>query len=61
MYIWDKLSGRLIFRAAGDTTVVNCVCPHPFLPDIVTAGIDKDIKWWTCGDTPSVFIDDFEE
>eukprot|EP00047_Mylnosiga_fluctuans_P014978 m.42482 g.42482 ORF g.42482 m.42482 type:complete len:544 (-) comp5729_c0_seq2:43-1674(-) len=52
LFVWDKATGQLVYKALGDSSVVNCVCPHPSQLDVITAGIDSDIKWWTLGATP---------
>ncbi|WOK93193.1 DDB1- and CUL4-associated factor 8 isoform X1 [Canna indica] len=31
----------------GDTSVVNCIQPHPYATVIAISGIDKDVKIWT--------------
>lgn len=46
IFVWDKVSGKLIKLLEGDTHVVNCVQEHPNLNILATSGIDYDIKIW---------------
>ncbi|GBB88576.1 hypothetical protein RclHR1_15100003 [Rhizophagus clarus] len=46
IFIWDKLTGKIVNSFIGDHKVVNCVQPHPYYPIICTSGIDYDIKLW---------------
>ena len=50
LYVWGTQSGRLVYRAQGDGSIVNCVCPHPSLPLVAVSGIDDDIKLFGLGD-----------
>ncbi|XP_078433409.1 transducin family protein / WD-40 repeat family protein isoform X2 [Wolffia australiana] len=47
LFIWEKITGRLIKILVGDETVVNCIQCHPFDCAIATSGIDNTIKLWT--------------
>lgn len=48
MYIWDRITGHCLGAPKGaDSKIVNCVQPHPQLPQLLTSGIDHDIKWLT--------------
>ncbi|PKK67249.1 WD40 repeat-like protein [Rhizophagus irregularis] len=46
IFIWNKLTGKIVNSFIGDHKVVNCVQPHPYYPIICTSGIDYDIKLW---------------
>ncbi|RIA89027.1 WD40-repeat-containing domain protein [Glomus cerebriforme] len=46
IFIWDKLTGKVVNSLIGDNKVVNCVQPHPYYPIICTSGIDNDVKLW---------------
>ncbi|WOL09724.1 DDB1- and CUL4-associated factor 8 isoform X2 [Canna indica] len=47
VFIWRKKDGKLLRAMEGDTSVVNCIEPHPYATVIATSGIDKDVKIWT--------------
>lgn len=66
LYIWDRWSGRLIWRAQCDSEVLNCIAVHPIDFDIAVSGmllierdhdigIDDTVKIWSCGPTQSQF------
>ena len=44
LYLWSAVSGRLVYRAQADGSIVNCVAPHPSLPLVAVSGIDDSIK-----------------
>ena len=50
LYVWGTTSARLVYRARGDASIVNCVAPHPHLPLLAVSGIDDDIKLFGLGD-----------
>jgi len=49
LFIWEKLSGKLVHKLKADENVVNGVAPHPFLPILATCGIDSDGKIFDIG------------
>lgn len=44
LFIWNKASGALVRKIRADAHVVNGLAPHPYLPLVVTCGIDSDVK-----------------
>eukprot|EP01118_Nematostelium_gracile_P007330 TRINITY_DN2382_c0_g1_i1.p1 TRINITY_DN2382_c0_g1~~TRINITY_DN2382_c0_g1_i1.p1 ORF type:complete len:505 (+),score=119.11 TRINITY_DN2382_c0_g1_i1:48-1562(+) len=44
LFIWEKLSGKLVQLIKADRSVVNGVAPHPVLPLLATCGIDSTGK-----------------
>ncbi|WIA43907.1 hypothetical protein OEZ86_010313 [Tetradesmus obliquus] len=47
VFVWSKAGGEVVWWAAGDEEVVNCLEPHPLLPHVLaTSGIEHDIKIW---------------
>ncbi|XP_062849795.1 DDB1- and CUL4-associated factor 8 [Trichomycterus rosablanca] len=47
IYLWDKHLARVVQFLDGDKGgVVNCLEPHPHLPDLATSGLDHDVKLW---------------
>ncbi|KAJ8011785.1 hypothetical protein DPEC_G00061860 [Dallia pectoralis] len=47
IYLWDKVSARIVQFMEGDRGgVVNCLEPHPHLPGLATSGLDHDVKLW---------------
>lgn len=46
LFIWDRLTGELLMSRLADADVVNCVIAHPFLPILVTSGLDDVIRIW---------------
>ena len=46
LFIWDRLTGELLMSRLADADVVNCVLAHPFLPILVTSGLDDVIRIW---------------
>eukprot|EP01127_Copromyxa_protea_P010972 TRINITY_DN2727_c0_g1_i3.p1 TRINITY_DN2727_c0_g1~~TRINITY_DN2727_c0_g1_i3.p1 ORF type:complete len:326 (-),score=65.71 TRINITY_DN2727_c0_g1_i3:113-1090(-) len=61
IFIWDKLTARLVNIMKGDSAVVNVISGHPFDPVLATSGIDSDIKIWEpIGESPKP-LDDQED
>ncbi|CAG8553047.1 8361_t:CDS:2 [Paraglomus occultum] len=53
IFVWEKLTGKLVNLMMGDRRVVNCIQPHPFYPILATSGIDYDVKlWYPTADSP---------
>ncbi|XP_039331572.2 DDB1- and CUL4-associated factor 8-like protein 1 [Saimiri boliviensis] len=48
IFFWEKSSCRIIQYMEGNRGgIVNCLEPHPYLPMLVTSGLDRDVKIWT--------------
>ena len=50
VYVWGAQSGRLVYRARGDSSIVNVVAPHPSLPMLAVSGIDDNVKLFGLGE-----------
>jgi len=48
-FIWEKDTGNLVRIMRGDTSIVNCLQPHPFMCLLATSGIDHEVKLWSPG------------
>lgn len=46
-YIWERPTNKIVAVYKGDTTIVNCVQPHPYLCFLATSGIDHEIRLWS--------------
>lgn len=46
-YIWERPTNKIVAVYKGDTTIVNCVQPHPTLCMLATSGIDHEIRLWS--------------
>lgn len=46
VFVWEKSTAKLCMLLEADHHVVNCLQPHPYLPLLVTAGTDYDVKLW---------------
>lgn len=46
LYCWDTASGALERICQSDSSIVNCVQPHPFDASVAVSGIDNSIKLW---------------
>lgn len=45
-FIWDKYTENNILVLKGDSSIVNCVQPHPSEFMLATSGIDNEVKLW---------------
>ncbi len=36
LFIWETMTGRMVFKRKADRYVVNCVAPHPYVPILAT-------------------------
>jgi len=45
--VWDKKNENNLLILKGDTSIVNCLQPHPSEFMLATSGIDHDVKLWT--------------
>lgn len=46
-YIWERPTNKIVSVYKGDTTIVNCVQPHPHYCLLATSGIDHEIRLWS--------------
>lgn len=47
IFIWCAETGDLVKVLHGDSIgAINCLSPHPYLPMLGTAGLDRDAKLW---------------
>lgn len=61
VFVWEKATARLCMLLEADHHVVNCLQPHPYLPLLVTAGTDYDVKLWAPINDESGFDEKFAE
>lgn len=47
IFFWDRTSPEIIHAVIGDTSIVNCVQPHPSACFIASSGIDSAVKLWS--------------
>lgn len=52
IFIWDKAKMEIVRALYGDTSIVNCIQPHPSACVMVSSGIDTAVKVWS--PTPEV-------
>lgn len=45
-YIWERPTDKVVGVFKGDTTILNCVQPHPYYCLLATSGIDHEIRLW---------------
>ena len=61
VFIWNA-SGKVIHVTKGDNVgAVNCLTPHPFLPFLVTSGLEHTGKLWGLGRHPPLKEEEQEE
>jgi len=46
-FIWDKKTENNLLILKGDSSIVNCLQPHPSEFMLATSGIDNEVKLWT--------------
>lgn len=46
-YVWDKHTENNLLLLDGDSSIVNCVQPHPSEFLLATSGIDNEVKLWS--------------
>lgn len=47
-FVWERRPCNIITNIyKGDTAIVNCVQPHPYICMLATSGIDHEIRIWT--------------
>lgn len=47
IFFWDRKSTKLLTAVIGDTSIVNCVQPHPSICYLASSGIDSGVKIWS--------------
>lgn len=45
--MWDKNTENNLLILKGDSSIVNCVQPHPSEFMLATSGIDNEVKLWS--------------
>ena len=43
-FMWDKLTGKTVGIYEGDSSIVNVVEGHPYLPLVACSGLDHTVK-----------------
>jgi len=46
-FIWDRRTGIVEKVLRGDSSIVNCLQPHPFTCLLATSGIDSAVRLWS--------------
>lgn len=46
-YVWERESTNLVRVMQADSSVVNCLQPHPMLGILATSGLDNEVKLWS--------------
>ncbi|XP_027847934.2 WD and tetratricopeptide repeats protein 1-like [Aphis gossypii] len=46
-FVWDKHTENNLLLLKGDSSIVNCVQPHPSEFMLATSGIDNEVKLWS--------------
>lgn len=46
-YIWERPTNKIVSVYKADTTILNCVQPHPYVCLLATSGIDHEIRLWS--------------
>lgn len=46
-FIWEKNTENNLLILKGDTSIVNCIQPHPSEFLLATSGIDNEVKLWS--------------
>jgi len=46
-FIWDRRTGIVEKILRGDSSIVNCLQPHPFTCLLATSGIDSAVRLWS--------------
>ncbi|GAM16923.1 hypothetical protein SAMD00019534_000980 [Acytostelium subglobosum LB1] len=50
VFIWNKVTGKLMRVLEGHDNIVNCCVGHPWLPAIISSGLENDIFLWEADD-----------
>lgn len=45
-YIWERPTAKIVGVYKGDSSILNCVQPHPHYCLLATSGIDNVINLW---------------
>lgn len=46
-FVWDRNTENNLLILKGDSSIVNCLQPHPSEFMLATSGIDNEVKLWT--------------
>lgn len=46
-FVWDKKTENNLLILRGDSSIVNCLQPHPSEFMLATSGIDNEVKLWS--------------
>jgi len=46
-FVWDKMTENNLLILKGDSSIVNCLQPHPSEFMLATSGIDNEVKLWS--------------
>lgn len=47
IFIWEKKTCSIVSALCGDSSIVNCIQPHPSACFIASSGIDMCVKLWS--------------
>lgn len=47
IFIWERPTNIITSIYKGDSAIVNCVQPHPYVCMLATSGIDQMIRLWS--------------
>ncbi|XP_072153269.1 WD and tetratricopeptide repeats protein 1 isoform X2 [Bemisia tabaci] len=47
LYVWDRQTENNVKILKGDSSIVNCLQPHPFLCLLATSGIEPVVRLWS--------------
>ena len=47
LYVWDRQTENNVKILKGDSSIVNCLQPHPFLCLLATSGIEPIVRLWS--------------
>lgn len=45
-YVWERPTNKIVGVFKGDSSILNCVQPHPYFCLLATSGIDHTISMW---------------
>ena len=46
-FVWEKKSSNIVKAFVGDSSIVNCLEPHPSCCLLATSGIDSVVRLWS--------------
>lgn len=47
IFIWEKKYDKIVTVLLGDSSIVNCITPHPSMCFLASSGIDQAVKLWS--------------